>query len=284
MDANGGKMRLGATVDMRAGEPVLNMPGPTAILEDVQLDPEVGKKLLSRFNPIFADVVQLEGKINLAIAEPIMLPLKKGSELPCAGSGRLDLGGLKVQPKGMLADLMQMVGLAGGESRSMEIGSVDFRIEQGRRIAYDDFTVTFGGVLDLKFYGSVGLDDTVDLAVSIPVRAALLESLGVEGPLLDYARVLEGARVDIPITGTRLKPKLSPSRKTIESLVSKAVEALLKEEAVKRLKDLLNRGKSEPPATTQPAAATPEDLLLQGIFNVLEQVNKRRQKPKEAGK
>jgi len=73
---------------------------------------------------------------------------------------------------------------------------VDFTLKDGR-IWYDNLTMVFPENFDLKFYGSVGLDETVDLTVSVPVRAKLLERFGVRGPVVEYARLLEGARVAV---------------------------------------------------------------------------------------
>jgi hypothetical protein len=288
--ASGGTIHLGGIVDMRPGEPVLSLPGRTVILRDLRINPEVGEKLLSRFNPIFGKLVSLEGRVSLATRDDIRVPLASESTLPARGSGTLDLSGIKVRPDGLLAQLLALGGLGADRSTPVEIGSVDFRIEQNRRISYDNFTVKFGDTFDLKFRGSVGLDGKLDLVVSVPVRAAILERFGVTGPLLDYARLLEGARIDIPIRGTRLDPEFSLQREAIQRLVSKAVQALLKEEAQKLLKDALERrtGKNDAglptpqapqrkgPVTTAPAR--PEEMLLEDLFDVLDKVTRQKRK------
>ena len=81
----------------------------------------------------------------------------------------------------------------------------------------------------------MGLDETLDLVVSLPIGVGLLERLGVRGPVSEYARKLTGSRVDIPIVGTRLKPKLDFSRVDVESLIS----GVIQEEAGQKLGDLL---------------------------------------------
>ena len=287
ISAPGGRIRLGGAVDMREDVPVLELPGNTVILDRLRINPEVGRKLLSRFNPIFGNLVSLEGAITLETTKEIRLPLKGGGKFRGSGSGRLDLTGMRLQPAGLLAELLVFGGIAAGQSQPVEIGSVDFTIENDR-IAYEDFTVKFGDQFDMKFYGSVGFDEKLDLTVSIPVRSALLERYGVKGPLLDYARALEGMRVPIPITGTRLKPSYNLPRETVQRLAAKAIETLLKEEAQKRLKDLIKpKGddkdkppapEGKPPATTRPT--TPQDILLKGIFDILDDVSKQKDKPK----
>jgi len=83
------------------------------------------------------------------------------------------------------------------------------------------------------------------MAVSVPVRAELLQRLGVRGPVLDYARLLSGTRIAIPLTGTRLKPGLDLSKVDLRPLIDRAVKALLTEEAAKRFQELLQGRKKD---------------------------------------
>ena len=189
--------------------------------------------MLSRINPIFLGMSRVEGTVFLT-TEGILLPLGELFKTQASGVGRLDLGKMKVQPDGLLAELLKLGGLPEAEQYAVEVGGLDFAIKDGR-IGYQDFTLTFSKEFNLKFYGSVGLDETLDLVVSLPVGAGLLERLGVRGPVSEYARKLTGSRVDIPIVGTRLKPKLDFSRVDAEALIS----GVIQEEAGQKLGDLL---------------------------------------------
>jgi hypothetical protein len=276
----GGKVRLGAVMDVGADEPTLELDGEMVILEGLRITPEVGRKLLSRFNPIFAGLASLDGSVTLATDKKILLHFPREGTVHGSGSGRLDLSGVRVRPAGLVAELLLLVGLGGGETRIIQIGSLDFKIKHDR-VEYEDFLVKFGDQLDLRFKGSVGFDDTVDLSVSIPVRAAILERVGVKGPILDYARLLEGMRVDLPIKGTRFKPDIGFPRDVIQRLVQRAVELLLKEEARKQLEGLI---KSPPEQPRKPPAEPPptksEEMLLDAIFDILEKISKQKQEPK----
>jgi hypothetical protein len=109
----------------------------------------------------------------------------------------------------------------------VEVGALDFVMKDGR-IRYDDFTLVFPGDFDLKFRGSVGLDDTLELVVSIPLRAPLLDRLGAKGPTQEYAERLRGTRVELPILGTREKPRLDFSKVDVQALLK---DVLLNEPA-----------------------------------------------------
>ena len=164
----------------------------------------------------------------------VVLPLGETLKTAGAGHGRLDLVNMKVRPDGLLAELLALGGLDKQTDHAVSVGGLDFMLKDGR-LAYDDFTLTFTDEYDLKFYGSVGLDETLDLVVSVPVKAALLERLGVRGPVAEYARHLTGSRVAIPIIGTRERPKLDLTRVDVKSLVERAI----KETAGKKAGDLL---------------------------------------------
>ncbi len=232
IDANGGTIRVGGDVDLRGPTPVYRLAGPQQILEDLEITPEMGQDLLTRFNPIFAEISDIEGRVSLQ-TEDLELPLDKAIiKTSGSGSGHLDLRDMKLRPSGLLPKLLSLDAGRTGPLTPTIVKGVDFTIRDGR-IHYDDFTVRYPGGLDLKFYGSVGLDPNaeLDLVVSAPLSVPLLEQLGVVGGSLDYARVLSDVRIDIPVAGTRNKPRLDTAKVDIKPLMEKALKLLLLEQA-----------------------------------------------------
>lgn len=106
------------------------------------------------------------------------------------------------------------------------------------------------------FRGSVGFDETLDLIVSVPVRAGLLEKLGVSGSAAQLARQLDGVRVDIPITGTRDRPVLETAKVNTENLLKGLLTPKLPEGGLEKgVGDLLKGlggGKKEPKPKKNP--------------------------------
>ena len=231
--AAGGKVNLGAVIDFQPQEPTLKMAGKTQLLENVAVTKELATQLLSRINPIFLQVAKIEGRINLGVQD-VLAPLGQSIKQRGAGKGRLDLSQLKMQPGGFLAELLSLGGMK-ADTYPVEIGALDFLIKDGR-IQYDNLAMVFAGQFDLKFHGSVGFDETVDLVVSVPVRAELLEKLGVKGPVQEYVRMLGGVRVDIPIVGTRENPRLDLSKVDTQSLLK---DVLMKQEPAKQIEGIL---------------------------------------------
>ena len=244
-----GKVNLGGSLSLRETEPVFSVDRKLSILEDVAVTRELSTSLLSRINPIFLHLTRVEGTARLDVQD-VVLPLGETLKTAGAGRGRLDLVGMKVRPDGLLAELLALGGLDKQQDHAVSVGGLDFQLKDGR-LAYDDFTLAFTDEFDLKFYGSVGLDETLDLVVSVPVRAALLERLGVRGPVAEYARHLTGSRVAIPIVGTREKPKLDLTGVDIKALVEQAIKKTSGEKVDDILQGLL-RGKEDKPEKKKP--------------------------------
>ena len=268
--ASGGTVRLGGEVDLGGPQPVLTLPGRLAVLERVPITKEFGRQVLSRINPIFAQVASIEGAVSLDV-DGVRLPL--GDALKTAGQGRghLDLSSVRMQPAGILGKLLETGGVAKGESVLVKVNGVDFLIRDGG-VEYDNFIFVFADTFDLKFFGRVGFDDTVDMSVSVPVRAGLLGQLGVTGPVLQYARALEGMRFDIPVIGTRLKPRLDFSKVDPKPLIQKAIKGLVDVP----LKNLLDPDKPDrkPTETTKPERRKPG---VSELIKRLEELRKQRE-------
>jgi len=273
--APGGKVNLAAIVDLSKTDPQLLMPGKLVVLDNLEINREVGRQVLSRLNPIFGQLLSLQGRITL-VTEDIDVPLGEAIKKGGTGRGHVDLSGLQFEPDGIMAALLELGGLGG--KQLVQVGSADFVIKDGA-LRYDNFAMTFGKSFELIFSGAVRFDDSVDMVVSVPVRAALLKKLGVGGSAAQYAALLEGARIDLPMVGTREKPGLDFAKVDIRPLIEKAAEKMLKKKAGGLLDGLFGPGKSGNPApggqldqsgpATQKSPEKPEDMLIKGIFDTL---------------
>ncbi len=277
-----GQVRLGGVIDLRTPDPMFRLPGRVLVVEGAQITPEIGRHVLSRVNPIFAFMTRAEGTLSLT-TQDVLVPLSEEINRSGSGRGRLDMKDFKVQFGGPMAVLLELGALDKENMLAVTMDGVDFTLRDGR-IWYDNLTMVFPENFDLKFSGSVGLDETVDLTVSVPVRAALLERFGVRGPVIEYARLLEGARVAVPMTGNRLLPKVDLTRVDIKPLVERAMRSAVAGEAAGVI-DALRKSKQDsagkkPPdqsSSTQPTAKPLEDAtkkLLDSLLKDREQGKK----------
>lgn len=227
-----GKANLAGNVDFSGDVPTLYMPGRRTVLDRVEINREVGDKLLSRVNPIFGQVASMSGRISME-TDDIVLPL--GSDLSTGrGRGHIDFSELQLRPRGILGELMSLASMGSNSGTIAKLSGLDFRIERGA-IRYENFSVVLGGDFDMIFSGAVAFDDGLDMRVSLPVRAGLMQKAGAGGRAADYAGLLSDVRVEVPLAGTRGQPRLDWSKVDMASLMQRAGQEFVKKQAGKAL-------------------------------------------------
>ncbi len=220
-----GKVNLGGMLDFQPADPTVRIPGQLNVLEGVALSNVLAEALLSYFNPIFMSVVNIEGRINLNVND-IVLPLGETMKSAANGKGRLDLQTVKMQAGGPMMELLALGGVVAANAYSVQFSAVDFVVKDGR-VVYDNFKMLFPPDFDLIFRGSVGFDSTLDLVVSVPVRPDMFQKLGIQGPSSELSKQLAGARIEIPIAGTRESPKLDFAKVDTSKLLQGAMQNTL---------------------------------------------------------
>lgn len=246
-----GKINLAGALDLAPDDPTLLIDGELRLLEGVKVTPLLGSSLLSRINPIFLHMTEVEGSVFLNVAK-LRAPLGASLNRQGSGAGRLDLRNVKMRPGGPLAELLELGGLGASEKYTVEFGKLDFRLRDGR-VEYQDFRVKFPQSFDLRFSGSVGLDDTLDLLVSIPVRPALLKRLGVSESTLQFLRNFEKARIEVPLAGTREQPRIDLSKVNVEKLVRDLLAPDSPQDTLNNILRGLQGGRKPEPKPDRPA-------------------------------
>ncbi len=278
--AQGGQVRLLGDVDFRRDPPVYALRGRHVILDRLRVDRDMSNELLSRFNPIFAEVTDIEGEVSLTV-EDLLLPVNEAIKTAGAGRGHLDLREMKVRPAGVLATLLQFANLTSEDGTLLRMTGIDFVIRDGR-VLYNNFRVAVSDDFDMLFRGAVGFDNSVDMVVSLPLTLPLLERLGVKGPVADYARILGATRVEIPLTGDRRSPSLDLSKVDIRPLIEDATKRLLE----RRLEDLIrprdNGREGSPPEEGQDARPGPRQS--DPVRDILDLIRQRRSEDSGGGR
>jgi hypothetical protein len=215
---------------------MLRLPRRLQAIENVELNATFCRDVLSRINPIFSQVTNIQGRTSLLLEE-VEIPLGKQLKTGGKGRGRLICRDVVVRPDGMLAKLLSLLNF-GRETCAMRVSGADFIIREGG-VDYDNFRVDFGESLDLIFSGRVRFDDSMEMQVSVPIRVGLLRRMGVQGPVVDYARYLKDVRIKIPVAGSRKAPRLDFSRVDAKPLVEEAVKRMAAKSADGFLRSLL---------------------------------------------
>ncbi|MFP4141609.1 MAG: hypothetical protein ACLFVY_13700 [Phycisphaerae bacterium] len=283
-----GRFRVGGVVDLTGKVPVYRLDGTVQPLENIALTQPLLTELLGRLNPVFMQTAGVSGTVSLKTKD-LVIPLDANALSTGGGSGQLDLSKTQLIPRGLLGRLIPDRYIRPGESLPVSMNTMKFALRDGR-IHYRDFRMTLPRKYALEFSGSVGLDGTLDLAVGVPIHAGLLEQLGVKGKAATYARLLEGTVVQIPLRGTRTRPRLDLSAVDKRGLLKQIAEDVLRREAARALENLLNGKRQsddgdapqagDPNApTTQPARKKPDPV--ESIFDLIDTLGGSRRKDAE---
>ncbi len=222
-----GEGQLTAAPNIRLDPPPSELtlpPGP--LITNVRISPEVSEAMLKFVAPVLAGATQSEGLFSLAL-EGARVPL--GEPKRADAGGQLTVHSVRVVPGPMA---QQWVGLAqqieslakrrdptAGASRqqmtllSVKDQQVNFRVADGR-VYHQNMEFQVGDVT-LRSQGSVGLDETVSLTLTVPIQDAWVAN----EPLLSG---LKGQSLQIPISGTLSRPQMD--QRAIGSLTQQLLQ------------------------------------------------------------
>lgn len=246
IDVAVGQGRLTATATARidpAPAVVSLRPGP--LVTDVAMSAEVNEQLLKYIAPVLADATQIDGKYSLSLADCVLPIDEQALAQQGRAAGVLDVHRVRVTPGPAVAEWValvrqiQSVARDGVESIAKPRDSVlvaidnnrtEFWMQQGR--VYHRGLAFYVGDALVQSSGSVGLDETLDLVLAVPI----LDDWVDRRP--QYLGRLRGQAIRIPIQGTFSRPKINSDafRQLSRSLLENAAAGLL-EEGLRRLFD-----------------------------------------------
>ncbi|MFN0020778.1 MAG: hypothetical protein ACKVP0_21165 [Pirellulaceae bacterium] len=188
-----------------SGLPLVMDKGP--LLENVRISPELCRGWLRYVQPVIADVTQAEGKFSLGIEQaqvPMLAPHSAAVKSTLTiHAGKVGPGPLAGKYLGSVHKVLTMIKPGGGGLLESEKGWINFPeqqvpvVVQDQRIHHQGMIMQIGNV-QVVTQGSVGLDDSLQLVMSIPVQDSWLRD--------SKAGALKGRTIHIPIRGTVSSP------------------------------------------------------------------------------
>lgn len=212
-------------------------PGP--LVTNVAMSPEVNERILKFIAPVFADATQIDGQYSVTLRE-LALPLSAAEPGGAVASGRaagvLDIHRVRVTPGPTAAEwvglVKQIEGLLRDGVQSVTQGSntvllsitdtpIEFQMVDGR--VYHRGLKFYVGDALVESSGSVGVDETLNLMLTVPILDKWVERRP------QYLSGLRGQSVRIPIGGTFSKPKVNSDafRQLSQQLIQSAGAGLL---------------------------------------------------------
>ena len=226
---NEGHLRVSPYLDVAEPPATLNVADNSQVMEGVKLTDEMASELLALIHPIFRGCAILGGELGMNMAH-CRVPLGERMQADAQIEGDMIFTNVVLGPAGLLGDLLALAQL--DESRAVIPDQrVRFETRDGR--LYPSPLTIQSGPYKLVLTGSVGLDQTVQYWVELPITREVVGR--------DVYNTLGDTTVRLEITGTVGNPKISKDayRKLVADVTKdaarkKGVEAL-KKEAEKQL-------------------------------------------------
>lgn len=206
LPVSGGQLRQLPRFDLSTDPVTLSVQtGP--VLEHVQLTPDVCRDWLRYVSPILSDATSPSGTFSLSVNEAtFQLAHLEKAEV----SGRMRVHQARVRPGPLAKDVIALVGAipalndANQEDLvflTMNEHDVAYHLHDGR-VHHSGLTFQIGK-LSFESRGSVGLDDSLDIVISM----AFPDGLVNRGPILQS---LKNETLDFRVTGSLDEPRIDP--------------------------------------------------------------------------
>ncbi|TWT55632.1 hypothetical protein KOR42_27590 [Thalassoglobus neptunius] len=228
LPVSGGHIRRLPSLDLSTNPVTVTIPDGL-MLDQVALTEEICRDWLQYISPLLSDATSTEGTLSLT-PKGGTFQLGKADEADLSGTLQIHRG--RVRPGPLANEIVGKVGQVAllnqarlGRVNEAVLMSVDdqeipYQLVDGR-VYHADFNFQVGPVA-MTSYGSVGLDKTLDLVVTM----AMPEEWANRGPFLQF---LAGEAMEFHVVGTLDEPKLDskPLKDFGKRIGDKAVDGLL---------------------------------------------------------
>lgn len=240
-----GRLTAEPTVSLAPPSTVVSLKkGP--LVSNVGVSLEVADRILKFIAPVLADAARIEGNFSLGLNEFVMpvdaleqsraqgiLTIHQARVLP--GPGVAEWVDFAWQVRGIVRDGVEAVDPSQAELLTIQNQAVEFQMAGGR-VYHKRLDFQVGDVTVIS-QGSVGIDESLDIVLSIPVLNEWIE----RRPILLAG--FRGKSIQVPITGTLKQPKIDREvlRELARDLIQSAAEGAINSGIDALLKRLQSR-------------------------------------------
>jgi hypothetical protein len=199
---NDGIVRVLGYVDLTGNEPVYRLPAQATVVENVHLTREMARKFLRYISPLVGYSVRPEGRMFVEMAT-VDFPLGPSAKERALAQGAFEIREYSARIAEPFGTLLRYSGIE-PEAGEQTFGPVPIDCRDGV-FHLDDQVVALNEGLWMSVNGTVGVDQTLDLVVTLPLTEALLQKYGV---LVQVKDALPDEAITVPVTGTFSDPRL----------------------------------------------------------------------------
>jgi hypothetical protein len=212
-----GQVRAQPSIVFSQGIPVLQLDAGR-VIDQVALDPRLCEWILRYVDPLAAISRNLQGHLSLDIDE-LQIPLTSDGLARGSIVGRVALDDVQFSPQESLRQILAAAGIAAQGKSIRTSQQIEVRLSDGR-VHHAGLALPIG-TEQVTLDGWVGLDQTINIRISLPVTE---EMLGKDKRLY---RLLRGQRIELPVTGTLDNPRVTDE--ALARNIHRLVQAALRE-------------------------------------------------------
>ena len=228
----GGTIVLEPSLKLNPGRYDLSFQ-PGAIISKAKLTPAVCAEALGYALPAIANSAQADGTFSFDLGDNL-IPLADYTKM--RGKGNLTIHDATVAPGPVVAQLVEALGMQTPKMQLSRGNVVPIEVKDGR-VYHKDFVLNVGGT-SVTSAGSVGLDGSLDVTLTVPVGGFIAEKLLPNNPLIQKA--LGQQTIAIAVGGTMSKPVLN--REAMKGALAKIVEKAIKDAGQNAAEDVFKKG------------------------------------------
>ncbi len=210
---------------------------PGRVVEKAKLTPEVCAEALGYALPAIANSAQADGVVSFDLGEN-GFPLTD----PAAGSfkGTLTIHEGAVSPGPIVTQILDVLDIKSPSVQLQKGSAIPVEMRNGR-VTHSNFTFLVGNT-PVATSGSVGIDGTLDLTVSVPVGGTIAERLLPNQPALQ--KVVAKQVISVKVKGTLTKPQLDSDgmRGQLQAVLKGAAKEAVQEKGQELIDDALKKG------------------------------------------
>ncbi|MGD8499360.1 MAG: hypothetical protein PVJ86_01860 [Phycisphaerales bacterium] len=213
---NEGEFNFAGGADFKQKPALFKTAKPMQIVKDIRVNDETTRRLLRYVNPIFANAVNVSGIANFN-CEQLAIPLSADAKNNAVVIGTISMNELRLQASDLLGQILSVAG-TGARGADITIHPTRFVLQEGF-LRYDDMQMDVGDN-PVNFKGTIGLDKSLDMTVTLPYTA--------DGRTVRIGRETPGRRITLALKGTVDKPELDMGKLLEEQLKGQLEEQLRK--------------------------------------------------------
>jgi hypothetical protein len=228
----GGNITLEPSLKLNPGRYDLSFQ-PGAIISKAKLTPAVCGEALGYALPAIANSAQADGTFSFDLGDNL-IPLADYTKM--RGKANLTIHEANVAPGPVVTQLVEALGMQTPKMQLSKGNVVPIEIKDGR-VYHKDFLLNVSGT-SVTSAGSVGLDGSLDVTLTVPVGGFIAEKLLPNNPLIQKALVNQ--TISVAVVGTMNKPALN--REAMKAQMAKMVEKAMKDAGQNAAEDVFKKG------------------------------------------